>query len=65
MRKSLSVVLLTVAISFLNAQIVINEVGEPYDMPNTWGDSYVELYNTTDASIDVSGWAVWSTDVSR
>jgi len=65
MRKSLSVVLLTFTISFLNAQIVINEVGEPYDMPNTWGDSYVELYNTTDASIDVSGWVVWSTDVSR
>jgi len=42
--------------------VVINEVGEPYEMPNTWQDSYLELYNTTAAPIDVSGWLVWSID---
>ena len=45
--------------------IVINEIGEPYDMPNTYKDSYIELYNTTDTSMDVSGWVVWSLDVGK
>jgi len=44
--------------------VVINEVGEPYDMPNTYNDSYVELYNTTDAAIDVGGWVLWSNEVT-
>jgi flagellar hook assembly protein FlgD len=44
--------------------VVINEVGEPYNMTGTWNDSYVELYNTTDAAIDVSGWVLWSNQVS-
>ncbi|MCK4640784.1 MAG: lamin tail domain-containing protein, partial [Candidatus Marinimicrobia bacterium] len=45
--------------------VVINEVGEPYTMTNTWEDSYIELYNTTDAAIDVSGWVVWSVAVTK
>ena len=48
MRKSLSVVLLTVAISFLNAQVLINE----FDT-NTSSSEYLELFNTTAADIDL------------
>jgi len=40
--------------------VVINEVGEPYTMTNTYNDSYIELYNVTDAAIDVSGWVLHS-----
>ena len=45
--------------------IVINEVGEPYTMANTWHDSYIELYNTTESPIDVSGLTVWSIALSK
>ena len=45
--------------------VVINEIGEPYDMPNTWESSYVELYNTTDNAINISGWIVHSILASR
>jgi hypothetical protein len=44
--------------------VVINEVGEPYQMPNIWGDSYIELYNTTENPIDISGWTLWSYNIS-
>ena len=49
MRKSLSVVFLTVAISFLNAQVLINE----FDT-NSSSSEYLELFNTTDADIDLA-----------
>ena len=48
MRKSLSVVFLTITISFLNAQVLINE----FDT-NTASSEYIELFNTTAADIDL------------
>ncbi|MCK4641751.1 MAG: lamin tail domain-containing protein, partial [Candidatus Marinimicrobia bacterium] len=45
--------------------VVINEIGEPYSMTNTYYDSFVELYNVTDAAIDVGGWVVWSVSASK
>lgn len=44
--------------------IVINEVGEPYEMPNTYYSSYLELFNTTDHLIDVSDCIVHSIEVT-
>ena len=44
--------------------VVINEIGEPYEMPNTWYASYVELYNTTSEAIDLSNWTLWSNNMS-
>jgi len=44
--------------------VVINEIGEPYNMTGTYNDSYVELYNTTDAAIDVGGWTLWSNEIT-
>ena len=48
MRKPLSVIILTIAISFLNAQVLINE----FDT-NTSSSEYLELFNTTAADIDL------------
>lgn len=45
--------------------VVINEIGEPYDMPSTWESSYIELYNTTEDSIDIGGWIVHSINNAR
>ena len=45
--------------------VVINEIGEPYDMDGTWHDSYIELYNNTEDDIDISGWIVHSIEASR
>lgn len=44
--------------------VVINEIGEPYDMPGTWSSSYLELYNTTDHLVDLSGCIVHSVEVT-
>jgi len=59
----LTLMLLSLSIVYA-ADIVINEVGEPYTMPNTYYDSYVELYNNSDAAVDVGGWVVWSVEVT-
>ena len=40
--------------------VVINEIGEPYEMPNTYYDSYIELYNNTENDIDISNWIIHS-----
>ena len=49
MRKLLSIVFLTLTISFLNAQVLINE----FDT-NTSSSEYLELFNTTVADIDLA-----------
>ncbi len=43
--------------------VIINEVGEPYGMINTYQNSYIELYNTTNEAIDIGNWNVYSTEV--
>ncbi len=49
----------------VTGDVIINEIGEPYDMPHTYQSSYIELYNATDTEIDISGWTVNSIDASR
>ncbi len=43
--------------------VIINEVGEPYGMTNTYQNSYIELYNTTNEAIEIGNWTVYSTEV--
>ena len=42
--------------------VYINEIGEPYEMDNTWASSYIELINYSETTVDISGWSVWSYD---
>ncbi|MBS3742120.1 MAG: lamin tail domain-containing protein, partial [Candidatus Cloacimonetes bacterium] len=42
--------------------VVINEIGEPYEMSGIWQDSYIELYNNTAEDIDISNWVINSVE---
>ena len=45
----------------VSAQVIINEV---YPNPNTGEDEWVELYNTTNQSIDLIDWKLWDLESS-
>ncbi len=60
-RFALALLLTVLAVPALQAQVVINEVAWMGTTTST-SDEWIELHNTSAASVDATGWTLESTD---